>query len=96
MNATMKCMLAGGTAALIGTVMASSAEANYLGYANGDPANWGLYQEQHNGASPPSEAAAAAPTPHHPSYLGGPRSRIEYQGRTYHRHPATRAPSSGY
>jgi hypothetical protein len=93
MNATMKCFRAGAASALVGIAMASSAEANYLGYANGDPANWGLYQEQHNGTSPPSEAAAAAPTPHHPNYLGGPRSRIEYQGRTYPRHPARRAPS---
>jgi len=93
MNATMKCFLAGAAAALVGTAMASSAEANYLGYANGDPANWGFYQEQHNGTSPPSKTAAAAPTHHHPNYLGGPRSRIEYHGRAYPRYAAGRAPS---
>jgi hypothetical protein len=43
MNATMKCFLAGAAATLVGTAIASSAEANYRGYANGDPANWGLY-----------------------------------------------------
>ena len=90
MNATMKCMLAGGAAALIGTVMASSAEANYLGYANGDPANWGFYEEQHNGASPP-EPVATPPA----QYLGMHPARIEYHGRTYLRHDVRRA-HSGY
>jgi hypothetical protein len=87
MNATMKYMLAAGAAALFATAMAASAEADYLGYANGDPANWDFYQEQHNGASPPKVAAPAAPyyvSPHHP--------RIEYSHRMYHRHDAIRAP----
>lgn len=45
MKTTTKYMLAGGAAALFATSMAASSEAYYLGYANGDPANWGLYEE---------------------------------------------------
>jgi hypothetical protein len=88
MNATMKYMLAAGAAALFATAMAASAEADYLGYANGDPANWDFYQEQHNGASPLEAATAPAAryyvSPHHP--------RTEYNERMYHRHDAIRAP----
>jgi hypothetical protein len=88
MNATIKYLLAGGMAAVLGTALAAaSAEASYLGYANGDPGNWGFYEEQHNGASPP--AAAAAP----PAYVGRHPARIEYRGRTYLRHDVGRARS---
>lgn len=89
MNATMKYMLAAGAAATFGIGMTASAEANYLGYANGDPANWGFYEEQHNGASPP--APVAAPPTHY--YLGAHPARIEYHGRMYLRHDVRRAPS---
>jgi hypothetical protein len=87
MHAAMKCMLASGAAALMGTAMAGSAEAYYLGYANGDPGNWGFYEEQHHGATPP-EAAAAPPAGvyRHPA-------RIEYHGRMYLRRDMERAPS---
>lgn len=36
---------------------AASASASYLGYANGDPANWDFYMEQHNGVAAPDESA---------------------------------------
>lgn len=88
MNATMKYMLAGGAAALFATAMAASAEADYLGYANGDPANWDFYQEQHNGASPP-DATAAPPARY---YVSPHHSRIEYNDRMYDRYGATKAP----
>jgi hypothetical protein len=91
MKTTMKYILAGGAAALFATSMAASAEAYYLGYANGDPANWGFYEEQHNGASPPTPAAE----PPAYSYVGRHPARIEYHGRMYLRHDVRRAPS-GY
>lgn len=86
MDTMTKYVLTGSAAALLGTAMAASAQANYLGYANGDPANWGFYEEQHNGASPP-ETAVAPPTyddvgPHH--------ARIEYRGEMYRRYDAER------
>lgn len=88
MNATFKYALAGATAALIGTAMAASANASYLGYANGDPGNWGFYQEQHNGASPPAqtyEPRVRAGMDSHPA-------RIEYHGREYLRSGVQRTP----
>jgi hypothetical protein len=78
MNPTTKHILAGGAAFLIWGATSFAASANYLGYANGDPGNWDFYQEQHNGASPPTTPAVAAPNP-------GPyrHSRGVYRRRMY-------------
>lgn len=78
-------ILAAGAAALLWGATSVAANAFYMGYANGDPGPWDFYQEQHNGASPPDESAAAPvarhATLHHRGHiysrgymgLGGPR-----------------------
>jgi hypothetical protein len=91
MNTTKTKILAVGVAALLGTGMAGSAQAYYLGYANGDPGGWTFYQEQHNGASPPPVSETETPArsyarPHH-------HARIEYNGRMYLRHDMEEGPS---
>lgn len=70
-------IVAAGAAALLWSATSGSANAAYLGYSNGDPGNWDFYQEQHNGALPPSESAAAPVAPY-----ARPRhhAHIEYRG----------------
>ena len=55
MSPTKKHILTGGAALLLWGATSLAASAYYMGYANGDPGNWGFYEEQHNGASPPAE-----------------------------------------
>ena len=74
MTLSTKALVAAAATALSACAFSLPASAFYLGYANGDPGNWGFYQEQHNGASPP--AATAFPVgPHH--------ARIVHNGREY-------------
>jgi hypothetical protein len=79
MSPTTKHIMAGGAAFLLWGATSLAASANYLGYANGDPQNWGFYEEQHNGASPPAEGVPAAPYAR-PIHHG----RVMYLGRTPH------------
>jgi carbohydrate-selective porin OprB len=48
-------------ALLIGA-SAGAANASYLGYGNGDPGNWGFWDEQHGG---PAHKAKAQSHAHH-------------------------------
>jgi hypothetical protein len=86
MKPTLTGILAGGAVAVLMGATSMAAQANYLGYANGDPGNWSFYQEQHNGASPP--ASEAAPPAHlEPVHRG----HIVYHGQMYETHGAHRA-----
>lgn len=69
-----KVLVATAATALSACVFSLPASANYLGYANGDPENWGFYEEQHNGAPPP----AATTLPVSPSH-----AYIIHHGRAY-------------
>lgn len=88
MSPTTRNMLAGGAAALLWGATSLAASAYYMGYANGDPGNWGFYEEQHNGASPPAESEAAPVAPHARPLHGG---HIVYHGRMYNHGTARRA-----
>ncbi|MBA2125224.1 hypothetical protein DLM45_03165 [Hyphomicrobium methylovorum] len=68
------------SAALLLGVSTISANAYYMGYANGDPGNWVFCQEQHNGASPP-ETSQVMPGPD--DYYG---RRIVRHERPTHAH----------
>lgn len=79
MNTKIKYVLIGTATVFFGTGIAASAQAYYLGYANGDPANWGFYEEQHNGASQPEPLAE----PHVYSHVSRHPGQIRYHGRLY-------------
>lgn len=74
MTLSTKALVAAAATALSACVFSLPASAFYLGYANGDPENWGFYQEQHNGASPP--AATTSP-------VGPSHAYIIHNGRAY-------------
>ena len=61
MTLSTKALVAAAATALSACVFSLPASAFYLGYANGDPENWGFYQEQHNGASPPATTMPVGP-----------------------------------
>jgi hypothetical protein len=59
----LKNIAAGGAAlALLFVASAGAANASYLGYGNGDPGNWGFYDELH-----PHHAKAHASNVHRTS-----------------------------
>jgi hypothetical protein len=69
MNRTFIKLAAGCASALLLAGATSSANANYLGYGNGDPGNWSFWDEQNGG--PVRETPPPAPhmrTVHH-SYV---------------------------
>jgi len=79
MSPTKKHILTGGAALLLWGATSLAASAYYTGYANGDPGNWGFYEEQHNGASPPAEGEATPVAPHaRPIHHG----HVVYHGHT--------------
>ncbi len=49
MNATLKATILGVAAAMVLGLGAVNANAEYLGYGNGDPGNWDYNTEQHGG-----------------------------------------------
>ena len=79
MNRALLNIAGGCTAALflLGAT-ALSANANYLGYGNGDPGNWDLWTEQAGGPPPAPKAHArhflhAAHHVHHRHLAGEPK-----------------------
>jgi hypothetical protein len=90
MTLSTKALVAAAATALSVCVFSLPASAFYLGYANGDPENWGFYQEQHNGASPP--AATTLPVgPSHAYIIHNGRAYVpvheEWRGRTLDQMP---------
>ena len=49
MNATLKATILGMAATMVLCLGAVNANAEYLGYGNGDPGNWDYNTEQHGG-----------------------------------------------
>jgi hypothetical protein len=81
MGSIIKSILAGSAAVLLWGGTSFPASAYYLGYGNGDPQNWGFYEEQHNGASPPP--SAGGPPPIIPHVAPVHHGHIVYQGHRY-------------
>lgn len=57
MNRSLKIAVRGAAAAMMISATVLPASASYLGYGNGDPGNWDLWQEQNGGKPVPDDTA---------------------------------------
>ena len=80
MNRTLRNIFASGAAILALTgATAMQANATYLGYGNGDPGNWDLWQEQHGGATTTTKPMHHASV-HHQHHVAKPaRPHSQYE-----------------
>jgi hypothetical protein len=79
MNRALLNLAGGCTAALLMVgATAFSANANYLGYGNGDPGNWDLWTEQAGGPPPAPRA--------HVRHFHNAHTRIHHAQRHAHVH----------
>lgn len=55
MNRPLKIAIPAAMAVVLASATALPASASYLGYGNGDPGNWDLWQEQNGGRPVPDD-----------------------------------------
>ena len=81
MNRTLRNIFASGAAILALTgATAMQANATYLGYGNGDPGNWDLWQEQHSGATTTTTKPMHHASAHHQHHVAKPaRPHSQYE-----------------
>lgn len=78
MNRLLKIAVRGAVGAMLVSATVLPASASYLGYGNGDPGNWDLWQEQNGGKPLPSDDEQAAMWTHHHEYYDSMAGSYEH------------------
>jgi hypothetical protein len=90
MNRPLKVVVQGAVAALLVSATVLPASASYLGYGNGDPENWDLWQEQNGGKPVPDDTAVYYNQHVHHHYYSSNGHPYDHHVRTHAQRQASK------